>query len=414
MLTLALGIGVSAAVFSALNALVLRPAPIKDPSGLIGVWPIDPRGQRTSTLAPLADLLQDGPLESVCAYGNSSAGVEANGIPVYAAVEIVTHQCFATIGVPPLLGRVFTAEEAPASRPGIRVVVIGYDFWQKMFGGAPDVVGRSFQTDGDPVTVIGVMPRGFRGLRVDDGVDIIAPFGTVIPSPANRLLASHILGRLRPGVTLEAARAELVTRWPAMMDRVIPTTLSPAEQRNLRDVTIRVDAVGTGFSLLRTRYEQPLWIGSALTLGLLLLACVNVGGLALSRVAARGGELAMRTALGASRLRLARQLVLEILAVAGAGTILGIGVAWVAVKPIASALPFGGLQPTLNITPDARVLFVTALAGLVTGLLASLLPVWLASRRETPPAPQRIAPSPPHRGRAAHCSSHRSRFQSRC
>ncbi len=381
--TLALGIGVSAAVFSALNALVLRPAPIKDPSGLIGAWPINPRGQRTSTLAPLADLLQDGPLESVCAYGSSSAGVEANGNPVYAAVEIVTHQCLATIGVAPLLGRVFTAEEAPASRPGIRVVVIGYDFWQKMFGGAPDVVGRSFQTDGAPVTVIGVMPRGFRGLRVDDGVDIIAPFGTVIPSPANRLLASHILGRLRPGVTLEAARAELTTRWPAMMDRVIPTTLSPAEQRNLRDVTIRVDAVATGFSLLRTRYEEPLWIGSALTLGLLLLACVNVGGLALSRVVARGGELAMRTALGASRLRLARLLVLEILVVAGAGTILGIGVAWVAVKPIASALPFGGLQPTLNITPDARVLLGTALAGLVAGVLASLLPVWLASRRET-------------------------------
>src|SRR3989441_143725 len=383
MLTLALGIGVSAAVFSALNALVLRPAPIKDPSGLMGVWPIDARGQRTSTLAPVADLLQDGPLESVCAYGNSSVGVEANGIPVYAAVEIVTHQYFATIGVPPLLGRVFTAEEAPASRPGMRVVVIGYDFWQKMFGGAPDVVGRSFQTDGAPVTVIGVMPRGFRGLRVDDGVDIIAPFGTVRPSPAIRLLASYVLGRLRPGVTLAAARAELASRWPPIMDRVVPTTLSPAEQRNLRDVTIRVDAVGTGFSFLRIRYEQPLWIGSALTLGLLLLACVNVGGLALSRVVARGGELAMRTALGASRLRLARQLVLEILAVAGGGTILGIGVAWVAVKPIASALPFGGLQPTLNMTPDARVLFVTALAGLVTGLLASLLPVWLASRRET-------------------------------
>jgi predicted permease len=383
ILTLALGIGASAAVFSALNALVLRPAPIKDPSGLIGVWPINARGQRTSTLAPVADLLEDGPLESVCAYGSSSVGVEANGIPVYAAVEIVTHQCFATIGVAPPLGRVFTADEAPASRPGMRVVVIGYDFWQKMFGGAPDVVGRSFQTDGDPVTVIGVMPRGFRGLRVDDGVDIIAPFGTVIPSPANRLLASYILGRLRPGVTLEAARAALATRWPPLMDRVIPTTLSAAEQRNLRDVTIRVDAVATGFSLLRTRYEQPLWIGSALTLGLLLLACVNVGGLALSRVVARGGELAMRTALGASRLRLARLLVLEILAVAGAGTILGIGVAWVAVKPIASALPFGGLQPTLNIAPDARVLFVTALAGLVTAFLASLLPVWLASRRAT-------------------------------
>jgi predicted permease len=168
-----------------------------------------------------------------------------------------------------------------------------------------------------------------------------------------------------------------------MMERVVPTTLSPAEQRNLRDVAIRVDAVGTGFSGLRIRYEQPLWIGSALTVGLLLLACVNVGGLALSRVIARGGELAVRAALGASRLRLARQLVLEILVIAGAGTLLGIGVAWVAVKPIAAALPFGGLQPTLDVAPDARVLFVTAQAGLVTGLVASLLPVWLATRRET-------------------------------
>lgn len=381
--TLALGIGLSAAVFSALNALVLRPVPITDPGGLIGVWPVDSDGQRTSMLAPVADLFQDGPLESVCAYGDSRAGVEANGVPVYAVVEIYSHQCFATLGVPPLMGRTFTPEEAPADRPGARVVVIGYDFWQKVFGGAPDVVGRRFRTDGDPVTVIGVMPRGFRGLRVDNAVDIIAPFGTVIPNPANRLLGGYALGRLRTGVTLEAARAEIEARWPGLMDRVTPTTLPPADQRYFREAGVRVDRVGTGFSILRTRYEQALWIGSALTLGLLLLACVNVGGLALSRVIARSGELAMRTALGASRLRLARQLVIEVLAVAGAATILGIGLAWVAVKPIASALPFGGLEPTLDLTPDARVVFVTALAGLVTGLLASLLPMWLASRRET-------------------------------
>ena len=381
--TLALGIGVSAAVFSALNALVLRPAPIRDPGGLIGVWPVSSEGQRTSMLAPVADLLQDGALESVCAYGDSRAGVEANGVPVYAVVEIYSHQCFATLGVPPLLGRTFTPEEAPASRPGARVVLIGYDFWQRVFDGAPDVVGRSFRTDGDPMTVIGVMPRGFRGLRVDNAVDIIAPFGTVIPNPANRLLGGYVLGRLRPGVTLEAARAEIETRWPGLMDRVTPAALPPADQRYFRNAGVRVDQVGTGFSLLRTRYEQALWIGSALTLGLLLLACVNVGGLALSRVIARSGELAMRTALGASRLRLARQLALEVLAIAGAATMLGIGVAWIAVRPIASALPFGGLQPTLDLTPDARVVFVTALAGLLTGLLASVLPMWLASRRET-------------------------------
>lgn len=381
--TLALGIGLSTAVFSALDALVMRPMPIRDPGGLIGAWPIDARGQRTSILAPVADLLQGGPLEGVCAYGNSYAGVEANGSPVYAVVEVVTSQCFATLGVAPLLGRAFTADEAPASRPGARVVVIGYDFWQKMFAGTPDVVGRSFQTDRDPVTVIGVMPRGFRGLRVDDGVDIIAPFGTVIPNPANRLLGGYVLGRLRPGVTLDAARAELATRWPGLMDRVIPATLPPADQRYFRDVTLRVEPVGRGFSLLRTRYEQALWIGSALTLGLLLLSCVNVGGLALSRVVARSAELAIRSALGASRLRVARQLVLEVVVVAGAGTALGIGVAWIAVKPIAWALPFGGPQPTLSLAPDARVLAITALVGLLTGLLASLLPVWLASRLRT-------------------------------
>ena len=381
--TLALGIGLSAAVFSALNALVLRTVPITDPGGLIGVWPVDSEGVRTSMLAPVADLFQDGPLESVCAYGDSRAGVEANGTPVYAVVEIYSHRCFATLGVLPLMGRTFTPEEAPTDRPGAHVVVIGYDFWQKVFGGAADVVGRRFRTDGEPVTVIGVMPRGFRGLRVDNAVDIIAPFGTVIPNPANRLLGGYTLGRLRTGVTLEAARAEIEARWPGLMDRVTPTTLPPADQRYFREAGVRVDRVGTGFSILRTRYEQALWIGCALTLGLLLLACVNVGGLALSRVIARGGELAMRTALGASRLRLAGQLAIEVLAIAGAATILGIGLAWVAVKPIASALPFGGLAPTLDLTPDARVVFVTALAGLVTGLLASLLPIWLASRRET-------------------------------
>lgn len=379
--TLGLGIGVSAAVFSALNALVLRPAAIHDPRGLIGVWTVDATGQRISMLSPVADLLQDGPLDDVCAYGNSFAGVEANGVPVYAVVEILSHRCFATLGVPPLLGRVFTPDEAPAGRPGSRVVVIGYDFWQRVFGGDPDVVGRSFQTDGDPMTVIGVMPRGFHGLRVDNAVDILAPFGTVIPNPAHRVLAGYVLGRLRPGVQLETARAELQSRWPQLMDRVIPATLPPADQRYFRDVRLRVDPVGTGFSILRTRYERALWIGSALTVGLLLLACVNVGGLALSRVVARSGELAVRSALGASRLRLARQLTFEVLAIAAAGTVVGLGVAWVAVAPIASALPFGGLQPTLDLRPDLRVVFVTATAGLVTGLLASLLPVWLSARR---------------------------------
>src|SRR5690606_10497867 len=121
-----------------LNALVLRPMPIRDPGGLIGVWPVNAEGQRTSILAPVADLLQDGPLEGVCAYGDARAGVEANGVAVNAIVEIYSHQCFATLGVPPLLGRTFTPEEAPAGRPGERVAVIGYDFWQRMFGGAPD------------------------------------------------------------------------------------------------------------------------------------------------------------------------------------------------------------------------------------------------------------------------------------
>ena len=138
MSTFALGIGLSAAVFSVLNALVLRPMPIQDPGGLIGVRSNDAHGQIMSTLAPVADLLKDGPFERVCAYGYSVVGVAANGIPTAAAVEIVTHQYFGTLGVRPLLGRVFTPEEAPATRPGMHVVVISHSFWQKVFAAAPD------------------------------------------------------------------------------------------------------------------------------------------------------------------------------------------------------------------------------------------------------------------------------------
>ena len=319
-------------------------------------------------------VLRDGPLDHFCAYiGDLVLPVLANNAPLQTATTFVTSECFNAFGVAPILGRGITEDEAPINGTGARVAVISHRLWATTFQSSPAVLGQSMLVNNVPVTIVGVLPKGFTGVEIDTGVDIFVPFDSVLPAArGRRQLASYLLGRLRPGVTMEAAAAEIEARWPAMLETVLPANMAPTEREQLMDSKPRLVSFGTGNSRLRTRYSQPL---------LLILGCINLGGLLLARLNARSSELAVRLALGGSRWRIAQQMLAEngVLAIAGAA--LALPVAYVTASTLASFMPPVNLPYAMSFMPDARVFAFTAAVALIVALLMSALPVWFASRR---------------------------------
>ena len=383
VLTLALGIGANTAMFTMLNTIVIKRLPISDPDGLLAIAPLNSRGlPRTTPMSAVAEL-QDGPLDHLCAYvGAIVFPVLANGVPVQTTTTFVTGKCFDAFGVTPVLGRSISDADSPIYGAGAHVAMITHRLWTSVFNSDPGVLGQSMLVNNVPVSIIGVLPPGFNGLEIDTGVDIFTPFDAVLPAArGRRQLASYLLGRLRPGMTREAAQAELETRWPALLDAVLPAGMAPTERTQLMDSRPRLISMGTGVSRLRERYTQPLTLIFALTGMLLLLACLNVGGLLLARANARSSELAVRLALGGSRSRIARQMLVESLLLSLAGAALAIPIAQGTAVTLTSWLPPINVPYALLLTPDARVLATTTAIAIAIGLLTSALPIALALRR---------------------------------
>ena len=244
------------------------------------------------------------------------------------------------------------------------------------------MLGRPIQVNNVELGIIGVLPPGFVGLEVDHGVDIYTPFDTVLlATAARRQLAGFLLGRLRPGVTFEAAEAELRARWPAVLDATLPATLPPSELANFRDSNVRLERMGTGRSAVRTRYVRALTLILGLTAMLLVLACVNLGGLLLARLTGRSGELSVRLALGGTRWRIAQQMLMESLLLACGGAVLAVPLAYAIVSVLVAMLPTSNLPNTMSFTPDAGVLAALAAMALLTGATMTALPLWVAMRR---------------------------------
>lgn len=384
VLTLALGIGANTAMYSMLSALTLQRLPIEDPDGLIAIAPRSSRGRPRSTPVSAVDELgRNGPLQPLCGYlGSIVLPVLANDTPVQTLTTFVTGQCFKTFGVTPILGRAIEDADAPIYRPGARVAVISHRLWVNVFNADPAILGRSLLVNNVEVDIIGVLPRGFVGLDVDSGVDIFTPFDAVAAAtPARRQLASYLLGRLRPGVTLEQAAAEIAARWPALIETVVPEGLAPSERTQLRDSIPRLERIGRGTSRHREQYVRPLTLILGLTSVLLLLACVNLGALLLARATARSGELSVRLALGATKMRLAQQMLIESLVLSLSGAALGVPLAYAIVTTLASFPPPEFVPYAMSFTPDRRVLAATALVGATVGVVMSALPIWVAVRR---------------------------------
>jgi len=385
VLILALGTGANTGMFSILNGLLLRPLPVADPESLVGVQAVGSNGVRRGVLVPIAELLEqpESPFARACAInGGGVFAIEANGVSSQGSLATVTGSCFDVLGVPPLWGRTIGPEDSPVRGRGSLVTVLGHRFWSRTFGNDPTAIGKTVRTEGVELTVIGVMPPGFVGLQADSGTDFYVPNYSVTPMRQDRpASAPQLIGRLKAGVTLAAAQAELSARWPAWVHEVTPSALATPERNNFLDQRPELASLSRGLNFYRDRYGRSLTIIMGLTGALLLLACVNLSGLLLARLTERSGEMSVRLALGSSGARLGQQMLMESLLLSVTGAALAIPVSFAFVGLLASFLPTPLLAHSLDFSPDARVLLTTSAAGVLAGVLMSALPLALAWRR---------------------------------
>ena len=394
LLSLALGIGATTAIFSMVDQVILHALPVREPERLVLVdWNGDDlityvTGSINLMPYPICRGLQQQTrlFDGVLCRAEIQVNFTASGDPRPVAAEIVSGSYFPVLGVGPALGRVIEPADDAATGAG-PVVVLSYDFWQARFGGAADIVGSKVLIGNHPMTVVGVAAAGFRG--VDVGAVPAFWMPTSMYADANLdtgdedLLNGHtrwlqILARLRSDVTLAQARTGLQPWFKAWLE---DSTLRPGfprisadHRREYLTTTLELTSAPQGHSVLRRNLAQPLWLLFAATGVLLGLACLNVAGLFLARGSARGREIGTRLALGASRGRIGRQLLADSLLLAVAGGVLGAAVAPMAVRGLIAFLPHELAATALRDTLSLRLLAFAFVASLAAGLLSGVAP----------------------------------------
>ena len=379
VLTLALGIGANTAIFSVVDAVILRPLPYKDPARLVLVKERIPMAtpEPIPVCAPDAVQFQrqNQVFESVAAFRGGQFDLSGEGEPERIPAERVNAGLFSLLGVQPVVGRAFTADE---DQPGHSLAILSYALWQRRFGARPDVVGRTVTLDRQPYTVIGVMPRSFvfplRGMEQGDAADVFVPIAFTHDelSAVGDNFNNSVLARLKPGITLARANTDV----DAIAYRILQTY--PPEFRD----RIKLEAIAlplSGQVVGRVRTLLLLLLGAVGFV--LLIACANVANLLLTRAAHRQREIAVRLALGAGRLRLLRQLAAEsmLLALLGAG--LGLLLAFGIMQGLVGWMP-ANIPRVHAIGLDLPVLAFTLTLAVLTGLAFGVVPTLAASRTD--------------------------------
>jgi predicted permease len=401
ILTLALGIGANTAIFSVLNALVLRALPIPHPEQLVRFGAHTPDDDYASVSLPMfQEIMRDQDVFSgaFAIEGGPLMNVETNGQLTRAVVDPVTGTYFSVLGATPEIGRLLTSSDADLNSGPQQIAVLGYGFWQRQFSGARDVIGKTLKIENVPFTIIGVTRKGFGGTSVDEEDDIVVPLNAepVIYGSSNEqitlqrrdVLWLDPVGRLKPGVTIGQARAELDSLWPAIRQAVAPTEETRVALETFRSLQFTIKSDATGGSYLRTKFARPVYVLLGISAVVLLLACVNLASLMLSRAAARNHEFGIRATLGASRSRLAQQLLVESVMLSVAGTLAGFLLAsWGSHGLVDFLFQHIGLYGyvgarALDLSPDVRVLAFTASVAILTGVLFGLAPAWHATRED--------------------------------
>jgi predicted permease len=370
ILTLALGIGASTAIFSVVNNVLLRPLPFPEPDRLVRVWEANPkRGYVRNVVNPINFLdwrEQNRSFGPMAAVAGGSANLNLGNAPITVPALAVTPDFFSVFGVAPLLGRTFTDDDGIPGRDAR--VILTYELWQQQFGGDPAVLNRAIQVDDAPKLIVGVLPRGFTVPNMK--ASLWMPFALT----RNSDFAKHgrylrVVARLKPGVSLAQAQQDMerVAGYTALVRPDFNMTWGAIVNPMLKDVTSDV--------------RRPLLVLLCAVGFVLLIVCANVANLMLMRGLRRSREIAVRTALGAARSRVVRQLFVESLLLASAGTIGGIALAHWGLRALLTLIPETAPLPRMeSIRVDSAVfLFALALAFCST-VLFGLLPALRLSR----------------------------------
>ncbi len=372
LLTLAVGVGANTVIFSVIDGVLLKPLPYPHAEQLIGVWHTAPGiGIKELNMAPsiyFIDREQNTTFEDIGVYDGDSLNVTGAGEPEHVPGLDVTDGTLPLLGVVPALGRLFTRQDDSAGAP--QTVLLSYGYWQRKFGGAHTVIGRSITVDGKPRTIIGVLPQGFHFLDQQDAA-LIVPFQWDRSKTKLGNFSQRALARLKPGVTMAQASADMARLLPVVM-RSFPApdgfSASLFEKAkitpNLRP--LKEDVVGD--------VGNVLWVLMGSIVLVLLVACANVANLLLVRVEGRRQELAIRSALGAGWGRIAAELLFESLTLGLGGSLIGLALAYGALRVLVAIAPTG-LPRIHEIGIDLPVLLFAFALALFTSLLIGLIPI---------------------------------------
>ncbi len=398
VLSLALGTGANTAIFTLVDAALLRLLPVKNPEQLVTLSPVDPSGDSYPTFSYPAYLefrdrneVFSGVFTSDN-FGKADLGVDGHG--GLATLEFVSGNYFSVLGVNAAQGRTISPEDDGASG-GSAVAVISDSYWTSRFNRDPSIVGKGVTINNSPYTIVGVTPPEFFGMQPGASIGVWVPVTTAnlvrpdfaMAGTPNDILSAlnrnwlPIFARLRPGMTMDRAASNVAVIFDHVKQLRIRDPRYSAEARKvILETIVQVEPGSRGLNLLRRRFSKPLSILMVVVGLLLLISCANVANLLLARATARRREFGVRVALGAGRARLIRQLMTESVLLALGGGALGLLIAFWGSKSLLVLMSPGTVPIPLNVQPDLRVLAFTLLISLFAAVLFGLAPAWRAAR----------------------------------